>query len=96
MDPFLILSLTLFSLGVWGVLRESSLLKIFMAIEVMLASVNLFVLSLAGDAGGKSDVFIMFVWLISVAEISVVLALFILMFKKMKSIDVDSLKKLKW
>lgn len=96
MDPFLILSLTLFTLGVWGVLRESSLLKIFMAIEVILASVNLFVLSLAGDAGGKSDIFVMFVWLISVAEISVVLALFILMFKKMKTIDVDTLKKLKW
>ncbi|OGG44486.1 hypothetical protein A2841_00195 [Candidatus Kaiserbacteria bacterium RIFCSPHIGHO2_01_FULL_48_10] len=96
MNPYLLLSLILFTLGVWGVLRESSLLKIFMAIEVMLASISLFVLSLAQDATGKSDVFVMFVWLISVAEISIVLALFILMFKKMKTVDVNELKKLKW
>ena len=96
MNPYLLLSLILFTLGVWGVLRESSLLKIFMAIEVMLASISLFVLSLAQDATGKSDVFVMFVWLISVAEISIVLALFILMFKKRKTVDVNELKKLKW
>ena len=61
----------------------------------MLASVNLFILSLAGD-GAKSSVFIMFVWLISVAEISIVLALFILMYRKMKTMDVNTLKKLRW
>lgn len=95
MNQFLLLSLILFTLGLWGVLRSATLLKIFMSIEVMLASVNLFILSLAGD-GAKSSVFIMFVWLISVAEISIVLALFILMYRKMKTMDVNTLKKLRW
>lgn len=96
MNTYLLLSLILFTLGLWGVLRESSLLKIFMSIEVMLASINLFILSLAGDAGGRSDIFVMFVWLISVAEISIVLALFILMYRKLKTVNVNELKKLRW
>lgn len=95
MNQFLLLSLILFTLGLWGVLRSATLLKIFMSIEVMLASINLFILSLAGD-GAKSSVFIMFVWLISVAEISIVLALFILMYRRLKTMDVNTLKKLKW
>lgn len=95
MNPYLLLSLVLFTLGIWGVLRESSLLKIFMSIEVMLASINLFVISLSGD-GPRSSVFVMFVWLISVAEISIVLALFILMYRKMKIININQLKKLRW
>lgn len=104
MNEYLILSLILFTLGLWGVLRSASLLKIFMSVEVMLASVNLFVLSLSGSAeaslsavaSAKAGVFIMFVWLISVAEISIVLALFILMYRKTKTIDVNTLNKLKW
>ncbi|TAN58053.1 NADH-quinone oxidoreductase subunit NuoK [Patescibacteria group bacterium] len=95
MNHFLLISLILFTLGLWGVLRSASLLKIFMSVEVMLASINLFILSLAGD-GAKSSVFIMFVWLISVAEISIVLALFILMYRRLKMMDVNTLKKLKW
>lgn len=95
MNQFLLLSLILFTIGLWGVLRSASLLKIFMSVEVMLASINLFILSLSGD-GAKSSVFIMFVWLISVAEISIVLALFILMYRRLKTMDVNTLKKLRW
>ena len=95
MSTYLLLSLILFTLGLWGVLRSASLLKIFMSVEVMLASINLFILSLAGD-GAKSSVFIMFVWLISVAEISIVLALFILLYRKTKTMDINTLNKLKW
>ena len=95
MNQFLLLSLILFTLGLWGVLRSASLLKIFMSVEVMLASINLFILALFGD-GAKSSVFIMFVWLISVAEISIVLALFILMYRRLKTMDVNGLKKLRW
>ena len=95
MSTYLLLSLILFTLGFRGVLRSASLLKIFMSVEVMLASINLFILSLAGD-GAKSSVFIMFVWLISVAEISIVLALFILLYRKTKTMDINTLNKLKW
>lgn len=95
MNQFLLLSLILFTLGLWGVLRSVTLLKIFMSVEVMLASINLFILSLAGD-GARSSIFVMFVWLISVAEISIVLALFILMYRRLKTMDVNTLKKLKW
>ena len=95
MNQYLLLSLILFTIGLWGVLRSRTLLKIFMSVEVMLASINLFILSLAGD-GAKSSVFVMFVWLISVAEISIVLALFILMYRRLKTMDVNTLKKLKW
>lgn len=104
MNQFLLLSLILFTIGLWGVLRSATLLKIFMSVEVMLASINLFVLSLFGGAeaslsavaSAKAGVFIMFVWLISVAEISIVLALFILMYRRLKTTDVNTLNKLRW
>ena len=95
MTAYLLLSLILFTLGLWGVLRSASLLKIFMSVEVMLASINLFILALFGD-GAKSSVFIMFVLLISLAQISIVLALFILMYRRLKIMDVNGLKKLRW
>ena len=104
MSTYLLLSLILFTLGLWGVLRSASLLKIFMSVEVMLASINLFVLSffgnaeasLSAEASAKAGVFVMFVWLISVAEISIVLALFILLYRKTKTMDINTLNKLKW
>jgi len=49
LEYFIFLSITLFCIGVWGVLRSRNAIVIFMAIELMLNAVNLSLVAFAGN-----------------------------------------------
>ena len=47
-----------------------------------------------GDSGGQ--VFVFFIMVVAAAEVSVGLAILMMIYRNTKSIDIDDLNKLKW
>jgi NADH-quinone oxidoreductase subunit K len=97
MSQYLVLCLILFSLGAFGVLYRRNILVMFMSIELMLNSVNLLMVyfsALHNDQSGQ--VFVFFIMAVAAAEITIGLAILVMIFRHLGSINIDSLKKLKW
>ena len=93
---YILLSAVLFSIGVLGVLFRRNALIIMMSVELMLNAVNLLLVAFSSywnDPAGQ--VFVFFVMVVAAAEVSVGLAIIVMVYRNTKSIDIDVLNKLK-
>lgn len=91
------LSSALFCIGVLGVLTRRNAIIIFMSVELMLNSINLLLVALStfkNDPAGQ--VFVFFIMAVAAAEVAVGLAIIVMIYRNVKSIDIDLLNKLKW
>ncbi|MEO7121069.1 MAG: NADH-quinone oxidoreductase subunit NuoK [Ginsengibacter sp.] len=102
---YIFLSLALFCIGVAGALTRRNSIIVFMCIELMLNSVNLLLvafskmhMSLPG-AGAFSainaQIFVFFIMIVAAAEVSVGLAIIVMMYRNTRSIDINFLNRLK-
>ncbi|MCS6999516.1 MAG: NADH-quinone oxidoreductase subunit NuoK [Bacteroidota bacterium] len=97
LDWYLLLAAALFTIGVVGVVTRRNAIIIFMAIEMMLNSVNLVFVSLAqfmGDIAGQ--VFVLFVMAIAAGEAAIGLAIVLALFRNKRTVYVDEVNVLKW
>ena len=93
---YIMLSAVLFIIGVIGVIARRNAIIIFMCIELMLNAVNLLLVAfstLHQDASGQ--VFVFFVIAVAAAEVAVGLAILAMVYRNLKSIDIDLLSRLK-
>lgn len=92
----LILAAVLFSLGLIGVLSRRNIMLMLVSVEIMLNAAGL-AFVVAGSRWAQPDGQVMFIFILAMAasEVSVGLALIIQMFHLNKSLDVDSLNKMK-
>lgn len=93
---YIMLSTVLFIIGAVGVMARRNSIIIFMCIELMLNAVNLLLVAfstLHGDS--KGQVFVFFVMAVAAAEVAVGLAILSMVYRNIKSIDVDLLGRLK-
>ena len=93
---YLFLSLLLFSIGIMGALMRRNAIIIFMCIELMLNAVNLLLVSYSkifGDADAQIMVF--FIMVVAAAEVAVGLAVIVMMYRKVHSVDINILNRLK-
>lgn len=94
---YIFLSGILFSIGVIGVVTSRSVLKILISLELLLAASNLSFVAFSkfnGDYTGQLIVF--FVILVAAAEVAIGLAILVLMYRNLSTIQADELKNLKW
>ncbi len=105
---YLYLALTLFSIGIVGVLIRRNAIIVFMCIELMLNSVNLLLVAFskmhhaAALAAGKTastvgidgQLFVFFIMVVAAAEVSVGLAIIVMMYRNTHSVDVNFLNRL--
>lgn len=96
MNGGLIVASVLFVIGLAGVLTRKNLLFILMSVEIMLNSAG-FAFIVAGSHLGVTEGQVMFIFIMAVAaaEVSVGLALVILVFKRFRDLSIDNLKELK-
>lgn len=103
---YIILSLTLFCIGVVGVLTRRNAIIIFMCIELMLNAVNLLLVAFSkmhhlaqgaenASAGIDGQLFVFFIMVVAAAEVSVGLAIIVMMYRNVHSVDVNFLNRLK-
>ena len=96
-NNYVLLSAILFTIGVTGVLFRRNAIIIFMCIELMLNAVNLLLTAFSaqhGDSGGQ--VFVFFIMAVAAAEVAVGLAILVMIYRNLKSVDINVLNKLKW
>ena len=103
---YIFLSIALFVIGIIGVLTRRNAIIIFMCIELMLNAVNLLLVAFskmhhlankAADitAGTDGQLFVFFIMVVAAAEVSVGLAIIVMMYRNTQSIDVNFLNRLK-
>ncbi len=96
-EQYLGLASILFCIGILGVLIRRNAIIVFMCIELMLNAVNLLLTTfstLHGDAGGQVMVF--FIMAVAAAEVAVGLAILVMIYNNIKTVDINELNKLKW
>ena len=93
---YIFLSAVLFIIGAVGVMARRNAIIVFMCIELMLNAVNLLLVAfstLHNDPSGQ--VFVFFIMAVAAAEVAVGLAKLSMVYRNIKSIDIDLLSKLK-
>jgi NADH-quinone oxidoreductase subunit K len=94
---YLVLAGLMFTIGVVGVLVRRNAIVIFMFVELMLNAVNLIFVTFArmhGTVDGQILVF--FVLVVAAAEVTVGLAIILMIARRRNSADVDGVHLLKW
>ena len=97
LNHYLILSGLLFAIGVIGILTRRNVLMILLCIELMFNAANLAFVAFArawNDVGGQLIVF--FVITVAAAEVTVGLAIAILMARRLRTLNADEADTLKW
>jgi NADH-quinone oxidoreductase subunit K len=106
---YVFVALALFCIGVVGVLTRRNAIIIFMCIELMLNAVNLMLVAFskvhhlvsntAGNVvmgnGTDAQLFVFFIMVVAAAEVSVGLAIIVMLYRNTHSVDVNFLNRLK-
>ncbi len=93
---YIILSMTLLAIGIYGFLTKRNLLKMLISIEIIAAAASMnFVIfaSIAGDALGQA--FLMLALSVDTAMTAIVIALVLVAYRELKVLDIWELSKLK-
>ncbi|MBV9963682.1 MAG: NADH-quinone oxidoreductase subunit NuoK [Parafilimonas sp.] len=109
-EYYIVLAAALFCIGVTGVLIRRNAIIVFMCIELMLNSVNLMLVafskmhyalsnggntSVATTIGTDAQLFVFFIMVVAAAEVSVGLAIIVMMYRNVHSTDINFLNRLK-
>jgi NADH-quinone oxidoreductase subunit K len=93
---YLFLSLALFAIGVMGVLMRRNAIIVFMCIELMLNAVNLLMVAFSKMYGNAdAQLFVFFIMVVAAAEVAVGLAIIVMVYRKVHSVDINILNRLK-
>ena len=94
---YILLCSILFAIGALGVLYRRNALVIFMCIELMLNAVNLLMGAFSRYFNdSNAQVFVFFIMAVAAAEVSVGLAILMMVYRNTKTTDIDALSKLKY
>lgn len=97
MSHFLILGAILFAISIVGIfLNRKNVIILLMAIELMLLAVNMNFIAFShylGDTAGQ--VFVFFILTVAAAESAIGLAILVVLFRNLQTINVDDLDNLK-
>lgn len=105
---YIFLAFALFTLGIIGVLVRRNAIIVFMCIEMMLNAVNLLLVAFskmhygtalpgnaATTAGSDAQIFVFFIMVVAAAEVSVGLAIIVMLYRNTRSVDIGYLNRLK-
>lgn len=103
---YIFLSLALFCIGIVGVLTRRNAIIIFMCVELMLNAANLLLVAFSKmhnlalganfpTLASEAQVFVFFIMVVAAAEVSVGLAIIVMLYRNTHSVDVNFLNRLK-
>ena len=93
---YIILSLVLFLIGVFGIFVRRNLLVIFLCIELMLNSANLALVAFSRFVQNlEGQMLVFFVITVAAAEATVGLAIILLVFRSRKAVEIDRVNSMK-
>jgi len=97
LEAYLLLSATLFTIGVVGVLVRRNAIIILMSIEIMLNAVNVALVAFSAYLGTiEGQLLVFFVMAVAAAEAAVGLAIVLALFRTQLTVYVDEINLMKW
>lgn len=97
LSHYLVLGAILFAIGIVGIfLNRKNVIIILMSIELMLLAVNMNFVAFSHylqDISGQ--IFVFFILTVAAAEAAIGLAILVVLFRNMRTINVDDLDRLK-
>mgnify|MGYP001056493194 FL=1 len=97
LSHYLVLGAILFAIGIVGIfLNRKNVIILLMAIELMLLAVNMNFVAFSHylqDVSGQ--IFVFFILTVAAAEAAIGLAILVVLFRNMRTINVNDLDKLK-
>lgn len=97
LSHYLVLGAVLFAIGIVGIfLNRKNVIILLMAIELMLLAVNMNFVAFSHylqDLSGQ--IFVFFILTVAAAEAAIGLAILVVLFRNLRTINVDDLDKLK-
>lgn len=97
LSHYLVLGAILFAIGIVGIfLNRKNVIILLMAIELMLLAVNMNFVAFSHylqDTSGQ--IFVFFILTVAAAESAIGLAILVVLFRNLRTINVDDLDKLK-
>jgi NADH-quinone oxidoreductase subunit K len=97
LNYYIFFATALFVIGVMGVLLRRNALIIFMSVEIMLNAVNmLFIAFSSYNSDPAGQVFVFFIMAVAAAEVAVGLAIIVMIYRNVRSVDIGALANLKW
>lgn len=104
---YISLSLAIFTIGIIGVLVRRNAIIVFMCVELMLNSVNLLLVAFSKMHAlshvakalptyqSDAQIFVFFIMVVAAAEVTVGLAIIVMLYRNTHSVDVNFLNRLK-
>ena len=94
---FLVISVVLFSLGLYVVITRKNAVMVLMGIELILNSANINFIAFAkfGNYGLQGQIIALFVIVLAAAEAAIALAIVINIYKTITNINVDEIDSLR-
>ncbi|HMZ51568.1 MAG TPA: NADH-quinone oxidoreductase subunit NuoK [Candidatus Sumerlaeota bacterium] len=98
LEPNLVLSTLLFTIGVLGVIWKRNAISLFMSVELMLSAVNINLIAFwryMAPENMSGQAFAAFVFVVAAAEAAVGLAIIISVYRSRRSVVVEDVNLLK-
>ncbi len=99
LEHYLILSVILFSIGLYGALSKRNAIIILMSIEIMLNAVNIAMVAFSRYIVPQlltGQLFAIFIMVVAAAEAAVGLAIIITIYRSRETIDATEINLMKW
>ncbi|WP_102026443.1 NADH-quinone oxidoreductase subunit NuoK [Salirhabdus sp. Marseille-P4669] len=98
MQPYLIVALILFCIGLFGALTKRNTIIVLICIELMLNAVNLNLIAFSkygANANISGQVFSLFTITVAAAEVAVGMAILIALYRNKRNVNIDKMNTLK-
>ncbi len=98
-SQFLVLAALLFALGVYGLLARRNAVTVLLAVELMLAAVNINLVAFEAairSTFATGQIFAIFVITVAAAEVGIGLGIVLMIFRNRTSGNIDELDLMKW
>ena len=99
LEHYVILSATLFSIGLYGALAKRNAIVILMSIEIMLVAVSIAMVAFSRYIVPElltGQVFAIFIMVVAAAEVAVGLAIILAIYRGFETIDASKIDLMKW
>lgn len=97
LNHFLIISVLLFSMGIFGIITRRNAVMVLMGIELILnaSNINFIAFSRYGNFGYNGQVMALFIIVLAAAEAAIALAIVLNIYKTFSTVNVDEIDRLK-
>ncbi|MFU8866830.1 NADH-quinone oxidoreductase subunit NuoK [Natronococcus sp.] len=96
-EYFVLLSMALFSIGLFGILTRRNALMFLMSVEIMLNAANINLIAFALYHGNLTgQIFALFTMALAAAEVAIGLGIILVLYRNFRDVDVTVPTTMRW